>query len=57
MVPGARQAREVWLISPETREVSIYGPEPSRNLHGADLLSTALIPGFSITVDELFTQL
>jgi Uma2 family endonuclease len=49
--------QEVWLISPETRKVSIYGPEPSRNLHGADQLSTPMIPGFSITVDELFQEL
>ena len=48
---------EVWLISPETREVSIYGTKPSRNLYGADRLSTLLIPGFSLTVDELFLEL
>jgi Uma2 family endonuclease len=46
--------REVWLISPETREVSIF-PE-SRIFRGSDRLMTSLIPGFSFTVDELFRE-
>jgi Uma2 family endonuclease len=43
---------EVWLISIEAREVAVY-PE-NRILLGSDRLATPLIPGFSITVDDLF---
>jgi len=43
--------QEVWLIFPETREVLLY--PANRILRGSDRLSTNLIPGFSITVDEL----
>jgi Uma2 family endonuclease len=45
---------EVWLISPEAREVAVY-PE-NRIFRGSDRLATPLIPGFSITVDELFRE-
>jgi Uma2 family endonuclease len=46
--------QEVWLISPDTCEVAVY-PE-NRILRASDLLATSLIPGFSITVDELFSE-
>ena len=46
--------QEVWLISCETGEVSIY--PANRILRGPDQLSTNLIPGFSITVDELLSD-
>lgn len=46
--------QEVWLISLETREVAVF-PE-SRIYRGSDRLATSLIPGFSITVDELFRE-
>ena len=44
--------KEVWLISPETREIAIF-PQ-GRILRGCDELSTPLIPGFLITVDRFF---
>lgn len=50
----AAGTKEVWLISPETREVLVY-PQ-GRSLRGSDVLSTSLIPGFSITVDRLFEE-
>jgi Uma2 family endonuclease len=50
----AAGTKEVWLISPETREVAIY-PQ-GRTFRGSDELSTPLIPGFSITVDALFAE-
>jgi Uma2 family endonuclease len=50
----AAGTKEVWLISPETREVAVY-PQ-NRILRGSDELSTPLIPGFSITVDKLFDE-
>ena len=46
---------EVWLISAQTRQVAIYGSE-TRLCRGTDTLATNLIPGFSITVDQLFDQ-
>ncbi len=49
--------KEVWLMSAESREVRVCGQGADRILRGADVLSTPLIPGFSITVDELFTDL
>jgi Uma2 family endonuclease len=49
--------KEVWLISSDPRHVRICGPDLDRTLRGKDVVSTALIPGFSITVDELFTEL
>jgi Uma2 family endonuclease len=45
---------EVWLLSSKTREVAVF--PAGRILRGSDRLSTSLIPGFSITVDELLSQ-
>jgi Uma2 family endonuclease len=50
----AAGTKEVWLISLDTREVSVY-PE-GRVFRGSDELSTTLIPGFSITLEQLFTE-
>ena len=47
---------EVWLISPEDRSVFIYSDDRKTILSGNDELSTPLIPGFSITVEDLFNQ-
>jgi Uma2 family endonuclease len=44
--------QEVWLICIEAREITIY--PRIRVLRGSDELSTPLIPGFSITVEQLF---
>jgi|SRR5580658_9522866 Uma2 family endonuclease len=48
---------EVWLISPESREVAIYTPGAGRILRGPDAITTDLLPGFSITVERLFQGL
>jgi Uma2 family endonuclease len=48
---------EVWLISAENAEIAIYGPDQDRILHAGDTLSSELLPGFAITVDELFRGL
>jgi Uma2 family endonuclease len=45
---------EVWLISPEDRSVYTYSDDRRAILAGNDELSTPLIPGFSITVEDLF---
>jgi|SRR5581483_5184667 len=50
----AAGTKEVWLISPETREVAIY-PQ-NCILRGSDELTTLLIPGFSITIERLFAE-
>jgi Uma2 family endonuclease len=48
---------EVWLISAENREISVYAPAGDRILHSGDKLSSDLLPGFAVTLDELFRSL
>lgn len=48
---------EVWPFSFRTRELAIYGAHRSLTLRGADAITTDLMPGFSITVDELLQGL
>ena len=48
-------AREVWLIDPKKRTVSIHRPAAApRVLTEHDSLSSDLIPGFSCRVSEVF---
>ena len=53
--------REVWIIAPDTREIyiyaEIYAERRNRILRENDVLRTDQIPGFSITVSELFQRL
>jgi Uma2 family endonuclease len=49
--------REVWLISTFTREITIYGGARARILGPGDALSSELLPGFSVTLEELFDGL
>jgi len=48
---------EVWLFSSRTRELAIYGAHRTVTLRGADAITKDLMPGFSITVDELLRGL
>jgi Uma2 family endonuclease len=48
---------EVWLISAENAEIAIYGPDHDRILHGGHTLTSELLPGFALAVDELFRGL
>jgi len=48
---------EVWLFSIRTRELAIYGAQRTLTLRGADVASTDLMPGFSITIAELLSEL
>ena len=48
---------EVWLFSLRTRELAIYGAHRNLTLRGTDAITTDLMPGFSITVDELLQGL
>ncbi len=48
--------QEVWLISPASEDVTIYSALGSAIRRGSDGLSTNLIPGFSITVSDLFRR-
>jgi Uma2 family endonuclease len=45
---------EVWLISPRTREIAVYGMHRTLILRGDDVITTDLLPGFSIALEELF---
>lgn len=48
-------AREIWLVDPKKRTVSIYRPaESPRVLTEHDSLTIDLIPGFSCRVSEIF---
>jgi Uma2 family endonuclease len=46
--------REVWIVSPETREVMIYSDDRDRILRQDAELSTELILGFRMTVRDIF---
>jgi Uma2 family endonuclease len=48
---------EVWLFSLRTRELAVYGAQRNLTLRGTDAITTDLMPGFSITVDELLQGL
>ncbi|SPF50997.1 conserved hypothetical protein [Candidatus Sulfopaludibacter sp. SbA4] len=45
---------EVWLISPDSREVLVYSARGDRILREDAVLATDLIPGFEIPVKMLF---
>ena len=45
---------EVWIISQTTHEVFVYSARGDRILSGDAELSTELIPGFRLTIGELF---
>jgi Uma2 family endonuclease len=49
--------REVWLISTEGREIRVYTQTTSRLLTGSAAITTDLLPGFSISVEELLRGL
>src|SRR5207247_132581 len=48
--------KEVWLVDPEARAVEIFaGPTlPETALEGEDALTSPLLPGFSLTLTDLF---
>jgi Uma2 family endonuclease len=45
---------EVWIVSPESREVYVYSAHGARILNADAELATPLLPGFSIRVGSLF---
>ena len=49
--------REVWIIAPESREIYVYAERGNLILKDNDVIRTDQIPGFSITVSELFQRL
>jgi Uma2 family endonuclease len=52
----AAGVKEVWIIDPETNTAEIWtGPHlPDHELTGADSLSSPLLPGFALRLEELF---
>jgi len=48
---------EVWLLSVQNREIAMYANGQNRILRAEDVLSTELLPGFSVAVEELFRGL
>jgi len=49
--------KEVWLIQPEDHTVEIWtGPKlPEQGLTGTDSITSALLPGFTLALPELFS--
>ena len=48
---------EVWLIFAENAEITIYGPDRDRILRAGQTVSSELLPGFAIAVNDLFRGL
>jgi Uma2 family endonuclease len=48
---------EVWLFSLRTRELAVSGGQRNITLRNTDAITTDLMPGFSITVEELLAGL
>jgi Uma2 family endonuclease len=48
---------EVWLISPEAREIAVYTQAAVRLYRSSDIISTDLLPGWTLSLDELFREL
>ena len=48
---------EVWLISAENAEITIYGPDHDRVVHAGHTVSSEVLPGFAIAVNDLFCGL
>jgi Uma2 family endonuclease len=48
--------KEVWLIDPETSTAEVWtGPRlPGRELTTGDSLTSPLLPGFALSLEELF---
>ncbi len=48
--------KEVWLIDPESREIEVWtGPSlPDHALSGEAVLASALLPGFTLPLADLF---
>jgi Uma2 family endonuclease len=53
----ANGAREVWVVEPNEKWISIYVPGQSPKHFGAGkTLVSALLPGFELNVDEFFAE-
>jgi Uma2 family endonuclease len=48
---------ELWLISGENAEIAIYRADGDRILRAGHTISSDLLPGFSLAVDDLFRDL
>jgi Uma2 family endonuclease len=49
--------KEVWLVDPDSRTVNVLsGPTPpARELADGDVLTSSLLPGFSLALEALFS--
>lgn len=53
----AHGVRQVWVVGPKERQVYVYdAPTAVRILTDAEALTTALLPGFSLNLGELFQK-
>jgi Uma2 family endonuclease len=49
-------AREVWRFYPKTRHVTVHEPGKSHDVGRDEILTTPLIPGFTLNVREVFGE-
>ncbi len=47
-------AREVWCFFPKTRQVTVRTPEGMRTIAAGGILTTPLLPGLSLSLQEMF---
>jgi len=48
--------KEVWVLSPDTRQAFVQGEDRQAILGEADMFESKLLPGFSIRLGDLFDQ-
>ena len=46
--------QEVWIVSTESEDITVYTRETTRVYSGSDIISTDLLPGWSLSVKDLF---
>jgi Uma2 family endonuclease len=56
---GRRGVREYWVVDPQLRTIEVYRLQENvlvleATLRGSDVLTSALLPGFSCAVSEIF---
>jgi Uma2 family endonuclease len=49
--------QEVWLIDMEPRQITVFTRDGIRIYRGSDNVATELLPGWTLTVDQLFADL
>ncbi len=51
----SRGVKEVWVVLPHDTEVLIYAPTGITELRRKEILTSPLLPGFALPLEELFS--